>query len=175
MRHLLLAALCTSVLLAGCRARYDVNSLSGTSASRLDRAKPVYVAIPQDGAYGGRPYTGSGQRVAQAIASAFSMHASRVQIADRRAESDASDVEAARAAGAGYVAVPVIAHWEQRNTVWSGMPSRMAIRLTVFDAATGQQITSSAIEGRSRIMSMTATTPESLLREPLMNYVRGLY
>jgi hypothetical protein len=167
--------LCVAVALVGCRARYDVNNLSGTGGARLDRAKAVYVAIPQDGAYGGRPYSGSGQIVAQAVASAFSGQANRVHIGERRLESEGEAIAAAKAAGAGYVAIPTIAHWEQRNTAWSGMPSRMAIRLTVLDAESGKQITSSAIEGRSRIMSMTATTPESLLREPLAQYVRGLY
>jgi hypothetical protein len=170
----LLLILCAAIALVGCRARYDVNNLSGSGGARLDRAKAVYVAIPQDGAYGGRPYSGSGQAVAQAVAAAFSGQANRVRIAERRLESDADAIAAAKAAGAGYVAIPVIAHWEQRNTAWSGMPSRMAIRLTLFDTESGNLITSSAIEGRSRIMSMTATNPESLLREPLAQYVRGL-
>ena len=177
MRHhsrLVLLVMAVTVVV-GCTARYDVANLSGGSTPRLDRAKVVYVAIPQDGAYGSRPYAGSGQSVAQAVAAAFSGLASRVHIAERRAESDASAVTAAKSIGAGYVAVPVIAHWEQRNTAWSGIPSRMAIRLTIIDAETGNQITSSAIEGRSRIMSWTATSPDSLLREPVSQYVRELY
>jgi hypothetical protein len=167
-----------AIAVAGCTARYNVNNLSGAGTARLDRldrSKAVYVAIPQDGAFGGRTYSGSGQTVAQAVAAAFAGNANRVHVGERRAESDAAAVSAAKSIGAGYVAVPVIAHWEQRNTAWSGMPSRMAIRLTLIDAETGNQITSSAIEGRSRIMSWTATHPESLLREPVTQYVRGLY
>ena len=163
------------MVVAGCRARYDVANLSGGGTPRLDRAKAVYVAIPQDGAYGGRTYSGSGQTVAQSVAAAFAGHANRVHVAERRFDSDTAAITAAKSIGAAYVAVPVIAHWEQRNTAWSGIPSRMAIRLTVIDAETGNQITSSAIEGRSRIMSWTATHPESLLREPVSQYVRGLY
>ena len=164
-----------AITLLGCRAAYNVDNLAGASVTRLDRGKTVYVVIPADGAYGGRPYSGSGQSVAQSVASAFAGLAANVQIADRRFESDAAAISAARAAAADYVVIPVIAHWEQRNTAWSGIPSRMAIRLTIADAGSGRQLASTAIEGRSRIMSVTATNPESLLKQPLTQYVRGLY
>lgn len=170
---ILACAFVTSLL--GCRAAYNVDNLAGGSAARLDRQKMVYVLIPADGAYAGRPYSGSGQTVAQSVASAFAGVADRVQIADRRFESDSVAISAAKGAGADYVVIPVIAHWEQRNTAWSGIPSRMAIRLTIVDAATGKQLASTSIEGRSRVVSFTATNPDSLLREPLRQYVRGLY
>ena len=164
-----------ALVLGGCTARYEVSNLSEPASPKLDRGKVVYVAIPQDGAYGNRNYPGSGQMVAQSVAAAFSGLARRVQVADRPAQQPEQAVEAAKSVGADYVAVPVIVHWEHRNTAWSGIPSRMSIRLTLLDAATGKQITSSAIEGRSRIMSWTATSPESLLKEPVHEHVRGLY
>ena len=161
-------------LLVGCTASYQVNDLSGAAAVHLDRTKGVYVAVPQDGAYGTTVSLGSGQIVAQAVADAFSGLAARVHIAESAVGEDHSIV-AAKSLNAKYLIEPVIVHWEERATEWSGRPSRMAIRLSIIDVTTGDQVTSSAIEGRSRIVSFTATSPESLLRDPLARYVRGLY
>ncbi len=172
MKWLLSALLVLSLL--GCSARYQVQSVGGTGAVHLDRARAVYIAVPRDGAYGGSVYSGSGQVVAQAVAAAFSEHVSSVRIADAPLDTSES-LAVARSLGAGYLIVPVISQWEQRATEWSGRPSRMAIRLTLIDVATGAQLGSSALEGRSRILSLTSTNPESLLRDPLAQYVRGLY
>jgi len=162
------------MLLVGCRAAYQVNNLASGAVVQLDRSLAVYVTVPQDGAYGLTTSAGSGQSVAQAVAAAFSQMAARVHVAERASERDQA-IAAAKSLGAGYMVVPVIALWEQRATEWSGRPSRMAIRLTVIDVTTGNQLAASAIEGRSRIVSFTSTSPESLLRDPLLGYVRGLY
>lgn len=161
-------------LLIGCTAKYQANNLGGVGNVRLDRSLAVYVTVPQDGAYGSATSAGSGQTVAQAVAAAFSQMAARVHIAEKTIANDQA-IAAAKSLGAGYMVVPVIAQWEQRATEWSGRPSRMAIRLSIIDVATGSQLRASAIEGRSRIVSFTSTSPESLLRDPLSNYVRSLY
>lgn len=163
------------LLLAACTARYQVDNLGGTaSAAQLDRQKGVYVAVPRDGTYESKPYVGSGQIVAQAVAAAFARSAVQVHVAEARSETEEALVSA-RKLGAEYVVVPTIAHWEQRATEWSGRPSRMAIRISILDAKTGNQISATSIEGRSRIVSLTSTTPESLLRDPLAQYVSRLY
>jgi hypothetical protein len=141
---------------------------------RLDRQKAVYVTVPRDGSYEAKPYVGSGQIVAQAVAAAFARSASQVHVAEAQGTTEDA-LAAAKKLGAGYVVVPTIAHWEQRATEWSGRPSRMAIRVAILDAATGTQISATSIEGRSRIVSFTSTTPESLLRDPLAQYVAGIY
>ena len=160
--------------LAGCHAKYQVSNLSGASTTRLDKQKSVYVAVPQDGSYGATIYTGSGQTVAQSVASAFSKVAPKVTVGDRT-QSNEEALASARKAGAGYLVVPVIAHWEHRATAWSGIPSSMAIRVTILDTTSGDQVSSTNVEGRSRIASVTSTSPESLLRDPLVEYVRGKY
>ena len=171
MRFVLVAFL---VGVAGCTAKYQVHDLAGTTNTHLDKSKGVYVALPQDGAYGAVTSAGSGPIVAQAVATAFSGVAARVNVAERTVGNDQS-ILAAKSLSAGYLAVPIIVQWEQRATEWSGRPSRLAIRLTIFDVASGEQLRSSAIEGRSRIVSFISTSPESLLHDPLTEYVRGLY
>jgi hypothetical protein len=162
------------LLLVGCTASYRTDTIGGASTTRLERGRAVLVTIPQDGAYGTRTYGGSGQSVAQAVAAAFSSAAASVHIAERQM-TQAESLKSAKSQNVGYVAVPVIAHWEHRNTAWSGLPSRMAIRLTIFDAETGAQLASESIEGRSAIMTPASTSPQSLLRAPLAAYVKSLY
>ncbi len=132
------------------------------------------MTVPGDGSYEAKSYAGSGQLVAQAVGAAFARSANQVHVAEARTDIDEA-LKSANKLGAGYVVVPTIAHWEQRATEWSGRPSRMAIRISILDAATGKQITAASVEGRSRIVSFTSTTPESLLRDPLAQCGGGLY
>lgn len=173
MRRILLVG-AVATLSVGCTAKYQISNLSGATEAKLDRQKSVFIAVPQDGAYGSKNYQGSGQTVAQAVAAAFSRTAQRVHIADRYSTATEA-IEQARMLGAGYAVVPVVAHWEQRATEWSGRPSTMSIRVTILDASSGKQLAVTAIEGRSRIVSWTATSPDSLLREPLAEYVASIY
>lgn len=167
-------ALVSLVMLAGCSARYNVTDLGGDSTASLEPGSSVYVVVPADGQYGNDTYSGSGQTVAQSVAKAFATYSSNVEIAGRMNTSRDEALEYARQQGIDYVVVPAIAHWEQRATEWSGKPSRMAIRISIYNSD-GRLIDSSAIEGRSRIMSFTSTSPESLLRDPLNGYVKKLY
>jgi hypothetical protein len=171
----ILGLLLVTIINAGCVASYHVSSLSGAHNNlTLDKNIAVYVNVPQDGAYESKIYYGSGQIVAQAVAAAFSRVSTRVHVAETQLRNDEA-IAFARDLNAGYVVVPTITHWEHRATEWSGRPSRMTIRITIIDAVTGNQITSTSIEGRSRIVSFTSTSPESLLRNPLAKYINDIY
>jgi len=172
MRASTIAALV--LLLLGCTARYQVANLSGQGSVRLDPSVSVYIAVPEDGSYGAKSSAGSGQVVAQSVAAAFATKGAKIQIADRHQSRD-GDLSAARQFSAGYVVLPTIYQWEQRAMVWSGLPSRMRIRIVILDARTGDQLTATSIEGRSQIVSSTSTSPESLLKDPLAEYVDTLY
>ncbi|MFM0387768.1 DUF4823 domain-containing protein [Paraburkholderia dipogonis] len=169
-----IAAAC--IALAGCTASYQKQDLAGSGAipTQLSPSSRVYVALPADGAYEDKTYPGSGRTAAQAVAAAFAKHGSAVTIADVQAGRDQT-ITAAQAAGARYAAIPVISHWEPRATEWSGRPSRMAITLSMVDVPSGTTVSNIELSGRSRIMSFTSTSPESLLREPVQNYIDSLY
>lgn len=171
-RVIIQLAVCVSV--CACTAAYKIQNIAGTTQVRLDRQQTVFVAIPKDGLYEEKNYPGSGQSVAQAIAGAFSRHAAKVVIASQLFSAD-QNLSAAQEAKAGYLIVPVITHWEHRATEWSGRPSVMSIRVVILDTKSGKQITAASIDGRSRIISWTTTSPESLLRAPLENYIDSLY
>jgi hypothetical protein len=162
-------------LLGGCTTEAQVHSLSGTqNTATLNRQAGVYVSVPADGQYEATSYPGSGQTTAQVLAAAFSKFAPTVHTAENASTNDATFAEAGKL-GAAYVVIPVITHWEQRATAWSGIPSKMALRLTVFDTASRKEITSTSIESRSAIMTLLPTSPEGLLKDPVDKYVAGLY
>ncbi|SEI96085.1 DUF4823 domain-containing protein [Paraburkholderia diazotrophica] len=167
-------ALC--VALTACTASYQNQDLAGSGAipTHLSASSLVYVAMPADGAYESTVYPGSGRTTAQAVAAAFARHGSAVTIADATAPRERVIADA-RAAGAQFAAVPVISHWEPRATEWSGRPSRMSVSLAMIDVPSGAVVSNVELSGRSRIISFTSTSPDSLLREPIGKYVDGLY
>lgn len=157
----------------GCTAKYQVTHLGGEASATIPAGSRIYVTLSRDGVYGATTYSGSGQIAAQSVAKAFARYAGTVDIAANWQERDEA-IAYAKEQGFEYVAVPTITQWEQRATEWSGRPSRMGVRVAVYDVD-GKLVDSTAIEGRSRIMSFTSTSPESLLRDPLNAYARQLF
>ncbi|MCC7005601.1 MAG: DUF4823 domain-containing protein [Ottowia sp.] len=173
-RSYLFVCLMMCIGIAACSAKYTTQNLSGTEKVLLEKNKSIFISIPQDGFYETKQYFGSGQDVAQAVASAFSHHATQVTISEKQLSKDQSIV-AAQAAHADYVVIPVITHWEHRATEWSARPSLISLQIYIIDSKTGKQLTIAGIDGRSRIISFTRTDPKSLLRTPLAKYVDSIY
>ncbi|GLZ17081.1 hypothetical protein Bpla01_06110 [Burkholderia plantarii] len=67
-----------------------------------------------------------------------------------------------------------ISHREARATEWSGRPSRMSISLAMIDVPSGIVVSNVELTGRSRIVSFTSASPDSLLREPIGKYIDSL-
>jgi hypothetical protein len=166
----------TSAIFLGvaCASSYQTQSLSGTDVVQLDRTGKVMVAIPSDGEYGAKKYPGSGQTVADAIAAAFAVRAPQVVFAPASFTQEQL-LDSARKTGLTYVATSVITHWEQRETEWSGKPSKMAIRISIFAVSTGAQVAATSIEGESASFTFGSTRPEELLADPIKKYVDALY
>ena len=173
MKRLLILVV-SLVTLSGCASQYQIRSLSGSDhAVVLNRRGGVYITVPADGRYQDIHYPGSGQLVAQVLAMEFSKYARTVQTAPSRLRDDG--MSEARRAGSDYLVVPMITHWEQRATEWSGLPSRMGLRITVLDVASGKQLLSEGIVARTSKVTFTATTPDALLKKPIEKVVKRLY
>lgn len=171
----LLAMAALGCLVAACTASYKTVPTDGhTSVQSLDKTASVYIALPKDGSYGSKTYGGSGRIVAGAIAREFSNKAAGVEVGERE-ETRAAALESGRKLGARYAIIPVITHWEQRATEWSGRPSRMSIDMSIYDTASEKRLSSRSLTARSRIVSFTSTSPESLLTKPIRDYANELY
>ncbi|MCY1197226.1 hypothetical protein D9M72_85880 [compost metagenome] len=159
--------------LSGCAASYKSASLTARTET-LDSNKSVYVAIPPDGGYSAKVAIGSGHMAAQSLARAFTETGVKVTLGTG-VETPELSLESARAAGAGYVADLVLASWEQRATAWSGRPSRLSITVRMRNATTGEVLDTSVLDSRSRYITVTFTSPESLLVGSMRGYVKSLY
>jgi hypothetical protein len=169
---------CAVVLgLAACTASYKQRETGGLEASslRLDASKNVFVSVSPDGQYGSRVYPGTGRTVAQKTAAAFSRYVRRVEVGGGPASSRDELLAAARNAGAGYLVIPSITHWEQRATEWSGIPSRVSMSLTVIDTQTGAEVRSALLESRSAVMTMIRPNPDNLAQEMIDQQVSAFY
>jgi hypothetical protein len=115
----------------------------------LNPSKQVLVSVPKDAVYQGKAYPGSGQEVAQRTVIAFLKHTRQAEIASPALQDQGELLIAARNAGAGYLVIPTIIHWEPRATFWTGLPSQVDISLTVIDVDAGREVRSTVLEGRT--------------------------
>jgi hypothetical protein len=177
MRMKTTLAILTLGVLSACTASYTQRETTGVEASavRLDRDQTVFVAVPADGAYGGRVYAGSGRTVALKTAASFSRYARRVQVAATPTVARDELLAAARSVGARYLVVPSIAHWEQRATEWSGVPSRVSLGMATIDVATGHELRSGFLESRSAVMTLVRPNPDALVQHLVDRHVAEMY
>jgi hypothetical protein len=74
-----------------------------------------------------------------------------------------------------YYVEPDILHWEDRATEWSGIPDRIEIKISVYDAISGAELASSIVSGKSKWGTFGGDHPQDLLPEPVNKYVESLY
>ena len=170
------------VMLTGCATIHDMARSLGLERQQkaqipqfhLDRFKSVLVALPPDAETPSVRYVGSGRVVALAVAEAFAGRGVKVEVAETPLTRDEAVAFATRK-HAGYVVLPVITHWEQRNA-WLGVPSRLALWVSVIEAGTGRLIKDEPVKSHSfEPLSFTVEGPEQLLQKPLAHYVSNLY
>lgn len=164
-------AMFISVLAVSCAQR-SITPMSG-NAEKLDKAKSILVVTAKDGAYDKTVYQGTGAEFATLVMAEFSKYAKHCDLAPN------SDLAAAQAMakekGASYVAVPEIMHYEDRNTVWSGRPDQISVKVSVYDAATGTLLNSSMLSANSSSATFTSNRPMELVTEPLGSMVKSFY
>jgi hypothetical protein len=71
--------------------------------------------------------------------------------------------------------VPEILSWEDRATEWSGIPDSIEIKLSLYDGASGQELSSVVITGKSKWATLGGDHPQDLLAAPFRKFVESLY
>ncbi len=162
----------TALLTAGCAATYKTNDIKPINNS-LDSSLGVLISVPDDGSFAHQNYANSGAMTANALKSAFLRYTSMVDVSsDCHGEECLSEAFIIKY---GYYAKPVILHWEERNTEWSGKPDRIEVQVTIYDTATRQVVTSSRFSGKSKWATFGGDHPQELLPEPTNEFVDKLY
>jgi hypothetical protein len=168
-----IAVLLLVLFVFGCADSHSVSPIN-TSSEKLSTSEFAYIAVPRDGQYGATNYAGSGQTVAQIVASAFAKQIDRVEIG-RKLEQPNVAMTKAQELGATYLVTPMIVHWEDRATEWSGISDKVEVRITVRDVASGRTLASAVVSGSSGLWTFGGDHPQDLLPEPMDSYVGSLF
>lgn len=159
-------------LLFGCSAKYNTNSIQNSSEV-LIKDSPIVISKPTDGIYETHTYAGSGEATANAVKAAFSRYSDNVTIG-----LDCNEImclKSNHAINRGYYVVPQILRWEDRATEWSGIPDRIEIKITIYNASSNSRIASTIINGKSKWATFGGDHPQDLLPDPVNAYIASLY
>lgn len=171
------AAVAFACLAAGVGCARQGVDVTTAAVEKLTPAATAYVAVPEDGRFGTKVYTGSGLEVAALVAEALSSRLRRVVIAEGE-QAPAAALAGARAAGFTYLIQPSILRWEDQPTAWSGGADRAKILLEAVDTTTGVAADVAVVEGRggpdTATLQGAAETPSALLEPALAAYAERL-
>ena len=159
-------------LIAGCASTYKHSEFQAPTA-KLDSTKGVLISTPEDGWYENTQYRNSGRIAANAIRAAFSKNAKRADVtSDCKGDECLNSIDSKKYA---YYVKPIILHWEERATEWSGKPDRVEIQMVIFDVLTKEELANSSYTGKSKWATFGGDHPQDLLPDPTNEYVSKLY
>jgi hypothetical protein len=170
----LITIIAATSFLGACADTHQLIRNNTSATVRLTPSDAVVIALPEDGVYGTDIYDGSGQNTAQIIFSAFAKHTHSVKISPSKQNFEEA-LEATRKAGNKYLVYPIILHWEDRATEWSGISDKVEVKVEVIDATSGDIVTSGIVKGESGLATMGGDHPQDLLPEPIDEFVSSLY
>lgn len=160
------------IFLAGCAASYDQSTVLETTA-KLDSSEKVLVSIPENGVYGNDTYRNSGRQTANAVRTAFSKLGVTTDVTERCHGLNCLELEGIDRYG--YYVQPVILHWEDRATEWSGKSDRLEVQLIVYDVASSEELVNVTYSGKSQWLTFGGDHPQDLLAAPTEELVSSLY
>jgi len=162
-----------TVFITSCADSHKIVRTS-TGLTKLDTKASAYISIPRDGRYGQSKYNGSGATTSQTILLAFAKYLTQVE-AGHEYQSYKEALNHARTNNFDYLVLPLILVWEDRITEWSGIPDKVAIKISIIQVSTSKTIDSAIIEGKSGIATFGGDHPQDLLVKPVDDYVKTLF
>lgn len=167
----LLAVTCLCVL--SCTTKFNTKDLQ-EDIHKLERNQAIYVALPDDGKFDGRTYTGTGKQVADIITSNLRKYTSTVYQAQTLIQAPEAFEEAA-AKEATYLLVPRIIHWEPRAAAWSMIAPEAKISITVYDVRSRERLVDKQLDIKGRTMTWVSQHIDRLVEELLPGLIDTLY
>lgn len=161
-----------ALLTVGCSSTYQQADVQA-AANKLDPSQGVLISQPKDGSYEATQYQNSGLMTAQALYSAFSKKAQKVELtAHCHGDECLTSIKPDQFR---YYVKPVILHWEERATEWSGKPDIIEVQVVIYDTVSKKSIANSSFKGKSKWATFGGDHPQDLLPEPTEKYVSSLY
>lgn len=159
-------------IISGCASTYKLSEVQ-LPTTKLDPFKSILISVPEDGWYENPQYRLSGKMTANAIRAAFAKKTSIVDVIDSCHGDEC--LKAISPIKYGYYVKPVILHWEERATEWSGKPDRIEIQVVIYDTGSKKVLATSSYTGKSKWATFGGDHPQDLLPKPTNQYINSLY
>lgn len=161
-------------LLAGC-ATADIDRMGSvpTASAVFTAERKVLVALPKDGVFQNIKYNYSGQQVQQSFLEELSFVTGEVVLADRVMPLEEALAYADKI-GAQVLVYPVITHWEDRNTPWSGLRDKIRINVQVYSVGPNKVLDRTSLYATNRWFAFVNAAPSNLLKKIVPPYIRQL-
>jgi len=130
------------------------------------------VMLSRDGKYETIDYVGSGMIVALRIKEDLHKifrEVILIKTIDRQKAIDDSKEQNIK-----YLLIPVISHWEDRATNWSGKPDIIKVQLSLYDVDLGRIVNSVLFNAESSWWTLVNTAPQEMLDQSFEQAVLGL-
>jgi hypothetical protein len=157
---------------AGCSDKYKVDKIASPE-NLIPLNSHFYVMVPEDGRYGETHYVGSSKMVVDAIDSVLARHSDKVTRA-ATGENLKQALMSAKSMNIDYVFQPVIMHWEDRATEWSGRPDRITMKYTIYETMTGRDIASTVTRASSKWGTFGGDHPQDLVPKTVENFINSV-
>lgn len=159
--------------LAGC-ATANIERMNTVQSPVLTGQEKVFVALPRDGAYQNVQYTYSGQQVQQAFFEELSHYAADVVLGNEVMSLETAQAQAKKV-HAQVLFYPVITHWEDRNTPWSGLRDKVRVNVQVYSVGTDKVLDRTSLYATNRWFAFVNAAPANLLKKIVNPYLKQLY
>lgn len=157
---------------SACTSTYVQDDLRAPT-ERLQSGRSILIATPSNGFFASKEYPASGRTTALAVQSAFARYSNNIAVSAECRDLDC--LKSSQSTPVDYYVVPEILHWEDRATEWSGIKDKLEIKVAVYDATDGTELSATTISGKSKWATFGGDHPQDLLPEPLGRYVDSLY
>jgi hypothetical protein len=163
--------LSSAYLLVSCTTVVNLNQLN-SSKNLMVKDSSILILIPEDGAFGTEVYTNSGKTTTNELKLNFYNFTNTV---DTKSDcKDLASLKKIKDLNYSYYVIPEILHWEERATEWSGIPSRIQIKIDIYNSKF-ERISSIVFEGRSASVTFVRKAPFELIEDEVKQYIYNLY
>jgi hypothetical protein len=161
--------------LGGCASEFEITRAAPRQEPvALASGDSVYVAVPPDGMFEGKPYAGSGASAAKAAAALFARHAGRAE-AGTSVQSAEEGLATARSRGFTHCASLQLLHWEDRATEWSGKRDKATVGINLTQVKTGAAVDSATVSATGTWWTLGGDHPEGLLERMMQRYEKDAF
>jgi hypothetical protein len=161
------------LVINGCAYSKIDNVSKNNGQLRLSDKDLIFVMLSPDGSYGKFNYAGSGRQLSIRILEIIREKYPFAQLLGSTNEIEA--MKQAKDLGGTYLISPLILHWEDRLTSWSGYRDKVKVGLRLIRIEPRLLVASNEFESRNNTMTFLDTHPQDLLDEKFKAAVFALF